>query len=178
MLRLTGFACCPRCAARALEPLGSKAARCVACGFRYFHNPAAAVAGLIERDGRILFIQRSRDPGRGLWALPGGFVDYGETLEQALKREIYEETGLEAARMEYLGSASNEYRYAEVMYLSADAYYTCAVENGPVLRCSEEVAAASWRRPDAVDPEELAFPGIGLMLSLYLQKRRRQGDSA
>jgi NAD+ diphosphatase len=176
MLQLTGFTYCPHCAARALAPLGQKAACCTACGFRYFHNPAAAVVGLIERNSDILFIQRAQEPGRGLLGLPGGFVDYGETLEQALGREIQEETGLTARHLEYFGSTFNEYLYGEITYLSTDAYYVCSVDHECSLRCGDEVAAASWRSPESVQSEGLAFPGVARMLSLYVQKQRQNGS--
>jgi 8-oxo-dGTP diphosphatase len=57
-------------------------------------TPAVTVDALIERDGKILLIKRKNEPFSGSWALPGGFVEYGETVEEALHREIAEETGL------------------------------------------------------------------------------------
>lgn len=51
---------------------------------------------LVE-DGRILLIQRGREPGRGLWAVPGGKVRHGEPMKEAARREMFEETGLEVA---------------------------------------------------------------------------------
>lgn len=49
---------------------------------------------VIVEDGRLLVVKRGREPGRGLWAVPGGKVRRGETLVEAAKREAYEETGL------------------------------------------------------------------------------------
>lgn len=57
-------------------------------------TPAVTVDAIIERDGKILLIKRKNQPFSGAWALPGGFVEYGETVEDALHREIAEETGL------------------------------------------------------------------------------------
>jgi ADP-ribose pyrophosphatase YjhB (NUDIX family) len=57
-------------------------------------RPQLAVSGAIFRDGRVLLVRRARSPGRGFYSLPGGRVEHGETLHQALRREIDEETGL------------------------------------------------------------------------------------
>jgi len=60
-------------------------------------RPRVPCAGAVVRDtaGRLLLIRRGHEPSRGLWSLPGGRVEPGETLEQAVVREVHEETGLE-----------------------------------------------------------------------------------
>lgn len=63
--------------------------------FEPHQKPVPAVAAIILRDGEILLIRRGGEPGAGLWSIPGGNVELGETLEEALKREVREETGLE-----------------------------------------------------------------------------------
>jgi len=57
-------------------------------------RPQLAVSAAIFRDGKVLLVRRARRPGLGLYSLPGGRVEYGETLAQALAREIAEETSL------------------------------------------------------------------------------------
>ena len=62
--------------------------------------PRAAVGVIVLRENdsgvtEVLLVQRAKAPSRGMWALPGGSVELGETLEQAAEREVYEETGIE-----------------------------------------------------------------------------------
>ena len=83
---MTGpFRFCPSCG----EPCGERAGgwhggkefRCPVCGFRFFQNVAAACGVLVSHDGRFLFVERAKDPAKGLLGLPGGFVDPGEGVE-------------------------------------------------------------------------------------------------
>jgi len=57
--------------------------------------PVPAVAAVIVEDGRILLVKRAAEPSKGKWSVPGGSVEWGESLVDALKREVHEETGLE-----------------------------------------------------------------------------------
>ena len=57
-------------------------------------RPQLAVSAAIFRDGKVLLVRRARSPGRGFYSLPGGRVEFGESLHQALAREVDEETGL------------------------------------------------------------------------------------
>ena len=59
-----------------------------------YRNPALAVDAAVRRGDEVLLIQRGNEPWKGAWALPGGFVDYGEDPTDAVLRELQEETGL------------------------------------------------------------------------------------
>ena len=60
----------------------------------YPEAPQVAVGALVTKDNRVLLVKRKHAPGAGLWAIPGGSVDLGETLQKAVEREVMEETGL------------------------------------------------------------------------------------
>jgi ADP-ribose pyrophosphatase YjhB (NUDIX family) len=78
------------------------------CGLKSHRNPVPTVDIIIECKGRIVMIKR-KNPPEG-WALPGGFVDYGETLESAAVREAKEETGLEIALLRQFHTYSDPHR--------------------------------------------------------------------
>ena len=65
-------------------------------------QPVVGVGAVVIRDGRVLLIRRGKEPLRGRWLVPGGTVELGETLEEAVVREILEETGLEVTPIEML----------------------------------------------------------------------------
>jgi 8-oxo-dGTP diphosphatase len=75
-----------------------------------FKSPNLTVDGIIFRDNTILLIKRKHEPFKGKWALPGGFVEYGETTEKAVIREIFEETGMETKVKSLLGVYSDPNR--------------------------------------------------------------------
>ena len=72
-------------------------------GRTYPTRPYLAVSAAIFRDGRVLIVRRARAPAKGIYTLPGGGVELGETLEQAVTREIREETALDIEPIELVG---------------------------------------------------------------------------
>jgi ADP-ribose pyrophosphatase YjhB (NUDIX family) len=163
------FHYCPRCGGRqATQPDGGIRFRCGACGFLYFFNPAIAVAAIIvDESRRALFIRRAKDPARGKLAIPGGFVGIGETAEQALRREVREEVGLELGLLRFLSSHPNTYQYEEVAYPVVDLFFVAAAQSHLRARALDGVASFTWEDPVAVNLDEMAFPSMRDALERY-----------
>ncbi|MCK4756907.1 MAG: NUDIX hydrolase [Thermoplasmata archaeon] len=68
-----------------------------------YKKPSLTVDAIILIDGKLVLIKRGKDPFKGQYALPGGFVEYGERVEEAVEREVKEETGLNAEVSDFLG---------------------------------------------------------------------------
>ena len=94
---------CPRCG-EAPRKDGPRSLHCDACGFVLFFNPKP-VAGVIprDRDGNIVLLRRGFNPGKGLWTFPGGFIDLGESVEEAGIRETLEEIQVAATITRLVG---------------------------------------------------------------------------
>jgi ADP-ribose pyrophosphatase YjhB (NUDIX family) len=115
----------------------------------YPTRPYLAVSAAVFRDGRVLIVRRARPPAHGLYTLPGGGVELGETLEQAIIREVREETGLEIAPLALVGfreaiardAAGDIERHFVILPFAARWV-------GGEIALSAELAEADWRKPD------------------------------
>jgi ADP-ribose pyrophosphatase YjhB (NUDIX family) len=88
---------CPRCGAPDLDVAFPRSLHCAVCGHHAFYNPKPVASAILrDRDDadRIWLLRRGFDPGAGRWTFPGGFVDLGESVEEAAHREAMEEVGV------------------------------------------------------------------------------------
>lgn len=117
----------------------------------YPDHPRLAVSAVIVRDGEFLAVRRARPPMQGLFTLPGGGVEAGESLTEAVKREVREETGLSiepvalAGTREVIGRDDAGHVQRHFVILAFAARW---VAGEP--RLSEELAEARWMRPAAL----------------------------
>ena len=115
-------------------------------------NPRLTVDGVIVRASKLLLIRRGRPPFKDTWALPGGFVDYGETVEMAVRREVREETGLETSIRRLVGVYSHPDRDPRGHTVSVAFLLTG--EDG-VAKGGDDAAEAQWFSLEGLP--ELAF---------------------
>ena len=118
-------------------------------GRRYPAHPLPGVGALIfrgrARRGPILLVERGGKPLKGYWSIPGGLVETGESLDQAVRREVLEETGLRVKPVEMCGIFERIMRdandRAEYHYVLFD--YVCSVVGGK-LKAGDDVARVEW----------------------------------
>jgi 8-oxo-dGTP diphosphatase len=140
---------CPRCRAEVVVEFPRSVA-CPACGYRAFHNPKP-VACAIPRDdeGRVVLLRRAFDPGAGLWTFPGGFVDLGESVEDAARREVREELEIDVELGGLVGVYSrNDDRIVLVVF---------AARPLGAPRTTEEATEVQAFAPADIPWDELAF---------------------
>ena len=113
----------------------------------------AVGAVAVRDDGALLLIRRGKAPALGRWSLPGGRVDWGETLRDALHREVIEETGLEVAPGELAGLVERIHLAEGFHYVILDYHVTVT---GGTLRPGSDVTDARWVLPSEMALLELS----------------------
>lgn len=109
-------------------------------------RPQIAVGAIVIHDDALLMVQRANDPGKGLWSLPGGRVEHGEFLADALRREVQEETGLEVEVGELAGIL--EVPGDDLHYVILD--YHAVVTGSPEPTANADAGDVAWVPLDRV----------------------------
>lgn len=172
------FRFCPGCGATVeAAALGRNPLVCASCGFMFYFSPVTGVVCIIGNDeGEVLLLVRNRDPGRGLYGLPGGFVDPGESADEAAAREVREEVGLEVTGLNYLGSFANEYPFRGVTIPVTDLIYDCRVASLEGIRpARDEIARCVLCRPGPAELSRMAFDSNRRGLIRFLERRAANG---
>lgn len=114
--------------------------------------PGITADAVILKDDSIVLVKRKNDPFKGFWALPGGFVEYGETVEDAVKREVREETGLGVEILKLVGVYSDPERDPRGHTITV--VFLCRQVDG-VLHADSDAKAADYHSLSNLP--ELAF---------------------
>tara|TARA_B100001540_G_scaffold295930_1_gene297190 strand:+ start:1500 stop:2111 length:612 start_codon:yes stop_codon:yes gene_type:complete len=127
---------------------------CPACGYVHYLNPRILVSCIVHDGERVLWVRRGQDPQKNLWAMPAGFMENDETLQQAAVRELEEETGLRIPATDLDLVVLSSLAFINEVYVVFEARHE-AVELQPVVPETLEVrflaeAEAPW--------DELAYP--------------------
>lgn len=123
---------------------------CRACGFILYMNPKVVAGAIPLQDGRVLLLRRKIEPARGKWSFPAGYVELGESLEEAAIRETQEEVALEIGELSLL----NVYSYPESPVVTV-VYVSPIVGGEP--RAGMEAEEVAFFSPEELPWDELAF---------------------
>jgi 8-oxo-dGTP diphosphatase len=113
-----------------------------------YKNPTPTVDVILERESKILMVRRKKDPYKDHLALPGGFVNEGETVENAMKREAMEETSLEIHPIDVLGVYSDPRRDPRKHIVTV--VFVGIIVSGD-LRANDDAASIEWIQLDSID---------------------------
>lgn len=155
------FKFCSDCGSNELTAKSDREFVCAACGFRHFITPIpAAVALILDEEGRVLVIRRAHEPGYGKLGLPGGVIEPEETGEMAAARETREEVGIDlpASAFTYYLALNNRYPFQGFTWPTLDLFYVARVRDfSGVAADAAEVSECLICKLDEVPLEEFAF---------------------
>jgi ADP-ribose pyrophosphatase YjhB (NUDIX family) len=150
---------CPRCGSAA-EVSFPRSLRCASCGYGAFYNPKPVACAIPATDGGDLYLmRRGFEPSRGLWTMPGGFVDLGESVEEAAVRETKEEIGVDIEITALVGVYSRSTDRIVVVVYAARA-------QGTPRRTAEALEVQPFG-PTTIPWHQLAFWSDGRALRDY-----------
>jgi 8-oxo-dGTP diphosphatase len=164
---LDGWRFCPRCA-EPLTPAGGRV-DCAACGFVAYASSAPTASALcVDGEGSLLLVRRAVEPFRGRWDIPGGFLEEHEPPEDALRREMAEETGLDIEPVAFFGAWTDWYgEEAPGVQSTLNLYWIARVLGGDP-RPADDVDELRWFAADDLPAgAELAFANTGRVLEAW-----------
>ncbi|MGL4293262.1 MAG: NUDIX domain-containing protein [Bacteroidales bacterium] len=166
---LSRFRFCPACGSVHFNEHNAASKKCADCGFTYYFNPRGATVALILNEKKELLIaRRAKEPAKGTLDLPGGFIDTGETAEEAVKREVLEETGLIVSEVDYLFSIPNIYPYSGMDIHTIDLFFLCKADMSKSVEARDDVSALYWIPLDEIDPELFGLHSVRQGITRFL----------
>jgi ADP-ribose pyrophosphatase YjhB (NUDIX family) len=169
------FKYCPVCGSAQFRVNNFKSKLCDVCGFTYYANPCSATAAFILNDrNELLVVRRAKEPAKGTLDLPGGFCDMYETVEEGMRREIKEETGLEVSQIEYLFSSPNVYLYSGMGVHTLDMDFLVRVKGDiPPIHAEDDAAEALWIPLHEINPADFGLNSIRNAVIRFLESRNK-----
>lgn len=167
------FHYCPVCGSVHFDAVADNARHCADCGFTYYTNPRGATVAVIVNDfDEILVGTRVREPAKGTLDLVGGFMDLDETAEEALRREVREESGLdiEAHQLRYLFSQPNTYPFSGTCVKTIDLFFEIRIEGRPQLKGMDDIQELRWTPIKNIKPEQFGMTSIQNGIRKYISK--------
>jgi NAD+ diphosphatase len=168
MIKFSLFKYCPSCSSGDIFSPNENSMKCNMCGYMFYQNAAAATASILLLEGKIIFTRRGKEPGKGMLDLPGGFLNYNESAEQGIIREISEEMGCDVKNLTYFGSHPNTYLYKGVTYHTCDICFTGEVASIESFKPSDEIPELVLLAPLEINIDNIAFPSLQKMVTKYL----------
>lgn len=163
---------CGRCGSNNFPLVEERHFHCEDCDFDYFYNVASAGGVFIENEmGQLLLLQRANNPGKGLWDIPGGYQEIGETIEEGQRREVMEEVGIELGECTYFGSFPNAYEYKDMIYDVLDFYFIAQAKGTPIVADPNETMSVQWFDVRDIPMEDIALTSVRNGLVAYQQYR-------
>jgi len=162
---------CPKCGSSALNFHSDLSFKCKDCGFHFYVNSAAAVAALVvNTEGKLLLTTRAVEPYYGKLDLPGGFIDPGESAEEAVTRELWEELGMKVKSKKYLTSAPNEYIFSDISVFTLDMAFRVIPDSVKNLKPMDDILDFRFYAGNEIDYNQIPAPSINHFVKQFFRE--------
>lgn len=148
--------------------------KCSKCGYVYFISANPCAGGIVVNEsGHILLIKRKNDPYKGTWDIPAGFVDGLETFEEALKREMKEEIGIDISNYQYFKSYSGEYENKRATKYYLTAMFIIQINDETVINIGDDAGEYKFVDPENINYDEISFESTKQALRDYINSQKQ-----
>ena len=169
---INAFQFCPKCKAKLTSRLENvRHIRCDQCGFELYLAPSVCNSVIIlNQKSEVLLVKRKFEPEIDKWDLPGGFIEFDETLEQSVIREAKEELGVDICNLKYLCSAVDYYDFGGIRYHTLGFTFTAKADAHAEMKPQDDVSELRYFSFEDIPWSEIGFISIANALRL-LQKK-------
>ena len=167
---------CARCGRPLRRTSGERPRKitCARCGFLIYDYPRSCAGLVVIKGDAVLLLRRAHLPRRGCFDVPGGFMEAGESVERAARRELEEETGLTVGRVELLGTYWDRYHLRGFGWIPTMNTYFLGRWRRGVPRAADDAAAAEWVPLARLGSREARYAWQH-MTALFRDVRRKAG---
>ncbi len=166
------FRYCPSCR-KLLKSVEERLLDCT-CGFHFYLNPApCSLAVLTNTKKQILFVVRGGAPRKGYLDFPGGFIEYNESIETGIRRELQEEIGVVPRILTYFTSYPDRYLYKGIQYNVVSSAFSGTLSTREVnkVRAADDISGYEWHHRTKLPIARFAFPSMKKILEDFLSTR-------
>ena len=143
---------------------GNKRYYCTKCNTIQYENPKPTATLICPRNKELLLVKRAEEPGKGLWGLPGGFIEREESPETAAIRELKEETNLDGKVRTFLGTCSKfNTMYGDILLIGIEM----KINDWSKLQAGDDAEAADFFNFNKIPI--LAFPCYNKIINMYME---------
>jgi len=170
---------CPKCGSPEFIVSCKKSFKCKACKFHFFINSSAAVAALVSDDkGKLMLVTRGIQPDYGKLDLPGGFVDPGESAENAIIRELQEELGMVIKSLHYIGSEPNKYVFSGYTVFTLDLAFKVIPETLEDLKSMDDILNYKFYSEEELNYNDIAAQSIKKFVKDFFDNERNSKSTS
>jgi mutator protein MutT len=135
---------------------------------------AAVVAVIFNNNDELLITRRKNNPAQGFFDLPGGFVNIGETAENAVVREVKEELNIDVSELEFIATFPNEYVFGGIQYFTEDIVFACKITDFSSIFANDDISDYEFKPLAQVNIDDIGLNSIKNVIKFLKNIRKNE----